>query len=601
MDHCSSAQLRLAALRGAMARHGVDACLLPSADPHVSEYLPEHWQIRRWLTGFTGSVGTVLVTASEAHLWVDSRYWVQAERELDGSGFELKKIGVATDPGPLAWLGEHLKDGQRLAVDGRTLSMTAHAQLLAGLSGGVVLALDLDLPGEIWEDRPELPRAPVTVWPNEFSGQTRSAKLATLRERMRERQATHHLVSSLDDVAWLLNLRGSDVPFNPVFLAHLLVTATEASLFVDRSRVTDEIVQALAADGIIVLDYDALAQTMESLDAADTLWIDPARSASAFVLKSPAKRIEGINPSTLAKSRKQEVELECWREVMAIDGAALCEFFAWLDEAIAKRHEHALTELTIDEQISAARARSPRFLGPSFATIAGYNANGAMPHYRATPKSYARIEGNGLLLIDSGGQYLGGTTDITRMVAVGTLSDQQLRDCSLVLKAMIALSQLQFPEGIAAPLIDAIARAKLWEHGLDYGHGTGHGVGFGLNVHEGPQVLSYRAPVNPSMAMMPGMVTSNEPGLYRPGQWGVRIENLVCSQPGEQSGFGKFLTFETLTMCPIDLRCIDVSLLDAGEQAWLNNYHANVRRILAPRLSGRSLQWLLDRTEPLPL
>ncbi|MCD8517593.1 MAG: aminopeptidase P family protein [Burkholderiaceae bacterium] len=584
-----------------MQRHGVDACLMPSADPHLSEYLPEHWQIRRWLTGFTGSVGTVVVTQVDAHLWVDSRYWVQAERELAGSGFELRRIGVATDPGPLMWVSEFLQNGQCLAVDGRTLSLSAHAQLISRLADRVSVRLDLDLPGEIWDGRPNLPAQPIKRWPDELAGRSRADKLAMLREQMIGKGATHHLVSSLDDIAWLLNLRGSDVPFNPVFLAHLLVSADEAMLFVDQSRLDAELIDSLRIDGVSVAPYDSLPHGLRILSQTDTLWVDPTRVASAYALTSAAKRIESINFSTLAKACKDSVELDHWREVMAVDGAALCEFFAWLDDAIAKRHEQPLTELMIDEQVCAARAKSDKFLGPSFATIAAFNANGAMPHYRATETAYAQIEGNGLLLIDSGGQYLGGTTDITRMVPVGDLTAQQICDCTLVLKAMIALSQLQFPKGIAAPLIDAVARANLWQHGLDYGHGTGHGVGYGLNVHEGPQVLSYRAPIHPNMALQPGMVTSNEPGLYRPGKWGVRIENLVCAQPGDANEFGEFLRFETLTLCPIDLRCIDLHALTTNERQWVNDYHSHVRQRLAPRLEERGLQWLVERTERLPL
>lgn len=601
MGHTSQAQRRLAALRGAMQRHGIDACLMPSADPHLSEYLPAHWQIRRWLTGFTGSVGTVVVTLDQAHLWVDSRYWVQADRELAASGFELKRMGVATDPGPLAWLGEFLSAKQRLAVDARALSVQAQAQLSASLSPGVTVVLDLDLPGEVWDDRPELPSEPVMVWPDELAGQSRADKLSMLRQQMHERGATHHLISTLDDIAWVLNLRGRDVPFNPVFLAHLLLDTHQATLFVDYARIDHAILESLRGDGVGVVDYALLADAMSDLSDADRLWVDPARVASAYVLSCPAKRIEAINPSTLAKACKNDVELSHWREVMAIDGAALCRFFAWLDDAIDHRYEKPLTELMIDDQVCAARAESAKFIGPSFATIAAYNANGAMPHYRATPDAHARIEGDGLLLIDSGGQYFGGTTDITRMVPVGKLSGQQLKDCTLVLKAMIALSKLQFPRAIAAPLIDAVARAQLWQEGLDYGHGTGHGVGYGLNVHEGPQVLSYRAPINPNMALMPGMVTSNEPGLYRPGQWGVRIENLVCARPSDDNMFGQFLAFETLTLCPIDLRCVQASLLSVDERSWVNTYHQHVRDCLAPRLDGRGLQWLLDRTEPLPL
>jgi Xaa-Pro aminopeptidase len=600
MGH-SESLIRLAALRGAMQRHGVQACLIPSADPHLSEYLPAHWQIRQWLTGFTGSVGTVVVTAEHAALWVDSRYWVQAERELAGSGFVVERIAVATDAGPLVWLANYLRAGECLAVDGRTLSVQAHQALATTLSAGVQVNLDLDLPGEVWCDRAGLPQARVTLWPDSLAGQTRAEKLSTLRGCMVECGATHHLISSLDDIAWVLNLRGSDVPFNPVFLSHLLVTSSSATLFVNPVKLDSSTVAALTDAGVLVEDYEQLRPTLLELSASDVLWVDPARTASAFVLRCPAKRVERINASTLAKSRKNGVELTHWREVMAADGAALCEFFAWLEHAIDNRHQQPLTEWMLDEAVNAARAQSADFIGPSFATIAAFNANGAMPHYRATQTQHARIEGDGLLLIDSGGQYWGGTTDITRMVPVGALSDAQRADCTLVLQAMIAMSVLQFPEGIAAPLIDAVARAPLWCQGLDYGHGTGHGVGYGLNVHEGPQVLSYKAVPNANMSLWPGMVTSNEPGLYRPGQWGVRIENLVCAELSVVNEFGRFLGFETLTLCPIDLRCIKADALDLTQRQWLNAYHERVRAALLSRVNGPALKWLLDRTEPLPL
>ena len=593
---------RLLALRQAMQRNGVDACLIPSSDPHVSEYLPAYWQIRRWLTGFTGSVGTVVVTADRADVWVDSRYWVQAEHELVGSGFSLQRIASVMDAGHIQWLGRQLKDGQVLAVDGRALSLQAREALGKSLSPGVRFELSIDLPGLIWRDRPALPDAPVEIWSQSYAGASTSERLAQLRARMQERSISHHLVSSLDDIAWLLNLRGHDVPFNPVFLGHLLIEAGgSATLFAEKSKFSPDIALDLANDAIELREYDQAAEALKSLSRGDRLWVDPAKTTCALVDGTGASLYFDVNPSTLAKAQKSAVELAHWREVMAVDGAALCEFFAWLDQAIECRDEVLLTELTIDQKINEARAAQVGFKGPSFATIAAFNANGAMPHYRATAKSHARIEGHGILLIDSGGQYLGGTTDITRMVPVGRVSVEQARDCALVLKAMIAMSKAVFPQGIMAPLIDAIARQVLWLHRLDYGHGTGHGVGYGLNVHEGPQVLSYKAMPNPNMAMQVGMVTSNEPGLYRPGQWGVRIENLVCAEPAGDQGFGMFLKFETLTLCPIDLRCVDLSLLNADEKSWLNSYHDDVRRRLSPKLSGAGLVWLLERTEPVPL
>jgi Xaa-Pro aminopeptidase len=600
-----STALRLEALRRAMRQHGVAACLIPSADPHLSEYLPAYWKIRQWLTGFTGSVGTVTVTQGQANLWVDSRYWVQAQRELEGSGFELQRLSSVADPGYVSWLAQNLGPGSVLAVDGRALSLQSRDALEQALtkspSPAGVLRLDLDLPGEVWTDRPALPVNPVSDLPLEFAGQSRAQKLARVRADMVEKGASHHFISTVDDIAWLLNLRGSDVEFNPVFLAHLLLTPETAQLFVAPGKLDASVLVALARDGVKVQDYPLAAPQLSALLETDRLLLDPSRVTSALVAQCKAQQIRAINPSTLLKSCKIAAEMVNWRQTMVADGVALCEFFSGLEKAIEQREERVLTELMIDEQITAARARRPGFVSRSFSTIAAFNANGAMPHYRATEQSHSRIEGDGLLLIDSGGQYLGGTTDITRMVAVGALSDEQRADCTAVLQAMIAMSRLRFPEGTLAPLLDVVARAPLWQHGLDYGHGTGHGVGYFLNVHEGPQVLSYRAPINPHMAMRAGMVTSNEPGVYRAGQWGVRIENLThCREVGD-SGFGVFLEFETLTLCPIDTRCFLVERLRTEEREWLNDYHQRVRDQLSGGLSGDALHWLLVRTEPLPL
>lgn len=592
---------RIEALRAAMRGHGVDACLIPSADPHLSEYLPAYWKIRQWLTGFTGSVGTVIVTHDTAGLWVDSRYWVQAEHELAGSGVDLQRIGSALDPGHVQWLGSHLGAGAVLAVDGRALSLVAHDALAQAIGPGVSLRLDLDLPGTVWSDRPCLPSAPVHELSLPVAGAARSEKLGWVRARMHEHGASHHFISTVDDLAWLLNLRGSDVEYNPVFLAHLLLDPQGGALFVGAGKLDQPALEALQADGIAVHPYEDAPLHLAALASTDALLIDPQRVTCALLASCRARLVRSINPSTLLKACKTEAEMANWRRVMVADGVALCEFFCWLEQALAARDSSELTELMVDEQITAARARREEFVSRSFSTIAAFNANGAMPHYRATPAAHARIVGDGLLLIDSGGQYQGGTTDITRMVPVGEVNEQQRADCTAVLQAMIALSRLRFPEGTLAPLLDAVARAPLWQQGLDYGHGTGHGVGYYLNVHEGPQVLSYRAPINPHMAMRSGMVTSNEPGVYRPGQWGVRIENLVHCQPCGDVGFGPFLAFETLTLCPIDTRCLAIDQLKPAEREWLNGYHLMVRDRLAPHLQGEPLRWLLSRTESLPL
>lgn len=591
---------RIAKTQDALARHGLAALLVPSSDPHLSEYLPEHWQGRQWLSGFTGSMGTLVVARNKAALFADSRYWVQAEAELAGSGIELVKIPTGTATHHVDWLAREAKAGETVAVDGAVLGLAAAQQLRTVLEkAGVALRTDIDLLAEVWPDRPALPAAPVYEHRAPHAPLARSAKLVRLREAMAHHGATHHLISTVDDIAWALNLRGSDVTYNPVFLAHLLVTLGGATLFVGDGKIDAELKASLAADGVALAPYGEASAALAALPADAKLLLDPKRVTLGLreCIKGPV--VEAINPSTLAKSRKSEAEAEHIREAMRQDGAAMCEFYAWFEQALGRER---ITELTIDEKLSAARAKRPGFVGLSFSTIAGFNANGAMPHYRATPESHAVIEGDGLLLIDSGGQYLGGTTDITRVWPIGTITDAHRRDYTLVLKGTMALSRTKFPRGTLSPMLDAIARAPLWEQGLEYGHGTGHGVGYFLNVHEGPQSISKALP-DAHMAMEPGMITSIEPGLYRPGQWGIRIENLVLNvSAGPLQGggeFGEFLAFETLTLCPIDTRCIDRSLLRADEIAWLNGYHATVRERLKPLVDGAAREWLLARTEPI--
>ncbi len=590
----------IAALRSAMQAAGVQACLIPSTDPHLSEYLPDYWQLRPWLTGFTGSVGTVVVTETFAGLWVDSRYWVQAESELAGSPVTLMKIGVATDPAHTQWLAEHLPAGAVVAVDGRALGLVAREALLAAFAPRQIkLVIDQDLPGQCWSTRPALPSAPVRDLSIDIAGQSRAEKFACVRAVMQEKGAQWHLVSTLDDIAWLLNLRGSDVSFNPVFLAHVLVGLEGVTLYVLPGKVDCTLARTLAADGVEVRPYDSAGSELAKLPPTDTVLFDPARTTCALIDRVVANTVRAINPSTFFKSQKTEFELGHVRRVMEQDGAALCAFFAWLEQAIDRAEDTELNELMVDERLTDLRAQQQGFISRSFGTIAAFNSNGAMPHYRATAQSYARIQGNGLLLIDSGGQYLGGTTDITRVVPIGLVSPEQKADYTAVLRAMIALSRLRFPRGVASPMLDAVARAPLWERLVEYGHGTGHGVGYYLNVHEGPQVISYRAVPGPHTAMHPGMITSNEPGLYRPGRWGIRIENLVCNQVAGASEFGEFLQFETLTLCPIDTRCIDLVQMRPDELAWLDAYHAEVRTRLTPKVTGAALEWLLQRTQPL--
>ena len=591
---------RLAQLRAAMAHHQVDAFIVPSADPHLSEYLPGRWKGREWLSGFTGSVGTFIATADFAGVWTDGRYYTQAEHELAGTGIQLMKIPSGASLLHIDWLAENLDAGQTVAVDARVLGL-AVARLLgdALTARGIKLRTDLDLLDDIWADRPGLPPEPVFEHEAPYAVQVRADKLHATRNAMAKLGAQVHFISTLDDIAYLFNLRGADVSYNPVFLAHALVESGRATLFVADGKVPPELRERLGRDGVQVAPYADAAAALAAIREDATLLVDPRRITAGMRAAVPqgVRVVEAINPTTFAKSRKLAQEADHVRETMEHDGAALCEFFAWLEQAFEEGT--ALTEITIDEQITAARARRPGFVSPSFGTIAGFNANGAIMHYRATPESHAAIEGDGLLLIDSGGQYLGGTTDITRVVPVGTVSAAQKRDFTLVLKGMINLSVARFPRGTKGPMLDALARAPIWAAGIDYGHGTGHGVGYFLNVHEGPQVISPTALPEPHTAIEPGMITSNEPGIYRPGHWGIRIENLVLAEVVANGEFGEFLGFETLTLCPIDTRCLDMGLLRTDEVAWLNDYHRTVRTRLLPHVTGAARDWLELRTVPL--
>lgn len=597
---------RIERVRQALAAHGAQALLVPSADPHLSEYLPGRWQAREWLSGFTGSMGTLVVTPTAAALFADSRYWQQAEDQLLGSGIDLVKIPTGAATHHIQWLAEHTPRGGVVRVDGDVLGLAA-AQLLRGAldAAGITLKTEVDLFDDAWPDRPALPLAGVYAHVAPQAPEPRTARLARVREAMAGHGATHHFVSTVDDIAWITNLRGADVDYNPVFLAHLLIDATRATLFVGAGKVPAALAAELAADGLALADYAQAAPALAALASGSTLLVDPRRITLGLRQQVPAgvAVVEAVNPSTLFKSRKSAAEAQFVRQAMVQDGVAMCRFYAWFEDALARGER--ISELTIDERLSAERAKMPGFVGLSFPTIAGFNANGALPHYRATPEAYSWIEGDGLLLIDSGGQYLGGTTDITRVWPIGTITNAHRRDCTRVLQGMTNLARARFPRGTLSPFLDTLARAPLWADGIDFGHGTGHGVGYFLNVHEGPQTIS-RAQPEPHMAMEPGMITSDEPGVYRPGQWGVRIENLLLNVPAataENGLFGEMLEFETLTLCPIDARCIDASLLRPDEIAWLNHYHATVRERLAPQLDAASdsaaLAWLHQRTEVL--
>ncbi|WP_201536032.1 aminopeptidase P family protein [Psychrobacter immobilis] len=595
---------RIDTLRQTLAAQDLTAIIVPSADPHLSEYLPEYWQARLWLSGFTGSVGTLVVTADFAGLWTDSRYWVHAADQLAGTGISLEKLAPG-QPNHIDWLAEHLQEGDSVAVDGNVLSIAEQDRLLNAFDAhDITLITERDVLTEVWTDRPQLPAAKLYPHDEQFLAQSATSKLAAVRAGMAEAGATHHLLSSLDDIAWLTNLRGADVDYNPVFLAHMLISKDSAILFVDNNKVSAELVIGLEDSGITLAAYEAVQDALGTLTPDDLLLLDPSKVAVGTLSKmaDDVGFIEQMAPSTLLKSVKSDADIDHVREAMRQDGAALCEFFTTFEQRLDNGER--LSELDVDSMLIEVRSQQPHYVSPSFPTIAGFNENGALPHYRATPEKFSYLDVSagegGLLLIDSGAQYQNGTTDITRVVGIGQVNAEHKRDFTTVLKAHIALAKAHFPDGIASPLIDAICRAPLWQAQMDYGHGTGHGVGYFLNVHEGPQVIAYSASTPKERAMKEGMISSNEPGLYREGKWGIRIENLMVNkrvaQPVETE-FGDFLNFETVTYCPIDTRLIEPSLLNQVEIDWLNGYHSQVFAELKDRVDGAALEWLTERTQ----
>lgn len=591
---------RINMLREHMKQRGIAACIVPTADPHLSEYLPAHWKAREWLSGFTGSVGMLVVTADFAGLWTDSRYFSQAERQLAGSGIELVRLVIPDPMEYLDWLAGHLKKGEHVACAPDMLSLAERRLLHTRFTEIGASLSDEDLPSGIWRDRLVLPHAKIFEHPLEYAVRTRTEKLHAVRDAMRQAGATHHLVSALDEIAWVLNLRGNDVEYNPVFLSHLLIDPHGATLFVEARKIPEPLQADLERDGVQFADYAGIGAALDKLPKDAKLLLDPAHIAAktAGAIPNNIELVEMPDPIASAKAVKNAAELVHVREAMRHDGAALVRAAYWLEQTLSAGQP--LTELDVDVKLRELRSQQPGFVSESFATIAGYEANAALPHYRAMPEAHAELQPRGMLLIDSGAQYLGGTTDITRVWVMGETTAEQRRDVTLVLKGVIALSRAKFPRGVSGQQIDALARAPIWAAGIDYGHGTGHGVGYCLNVHEGPQSIRPPRSAAHLEPLKAGMITSIEPGIYKPGRHGVRIENLAVTLPAETSEFGEFLQFETLTLCPIDTRLLDSSLLDASEKDWLDTYHAMVRDRIAPLLKDSGeLAWLKTRCEPL--
>jgi Xaa-Pro aminopeptidase len=578
-----------------MRNAGISACIIPGTDPHASEYIAEYWKERVWISGFNGSAGTAVVGLDKAGLWTDSRYFLQAADQLAGTGIELMKQGLPETPEIIPWLVSELKAGERVGVNAQMFSVNSYAAMKAELQASDIELVSIDLPGQVWTDRPSLPLNPFFVFDTKYSGKSASEKLVELRAEMKKARANVFVMSALDDIAWLFNIRGNDVDYNPVTIAYALVEEDQATLFIASEKVTTETKQYLDKEGVAVAGYLEMYTALKSIDLSKAVLIDGAKlNQSLFeAIPSGCAIRNTMSPVFKLKSIKNEVEMAGIRRAMVKDGVALTKFFKWLDENVASGQ---LTELSVDDKLYSFRSQQENFVGESFGTIAGYGAHGAIVHYSATKESAATLKPEGIFLLDSGGQYLDGTTDITRTVALGTVTPQQKTDFTLVLKGHIALSQAVFPTGTRGSQLDILARKAMWSLGLNYGHGTGHGVGHFLNVHEGPQNI--RMDENP-VTLQPGMFMSNEPGMYRTGEYGIRTENLVHVVPAMKTDFGQFLKFETITLFPIDSTLIDVEMLDTSETQWLNAYHQTVFDALSPQLDAVERAWLETKCAPI--
>ncbi|WP_177762354.1 aminopeptidase P family protein [Flavobacterium sp. I3-2] len=584
---------KLAAIRQLMTKNNIDAYIIPSSDPHISEYLPEHYRCISWTSGFTGSAGTLVITQDFAGLWTDSRYFVQANQQLAGSGFELVKLKVQHAAEYVSWLAEEFTAESTIAFDGNLASLLVANTVKQTLEPlGLKVNGHVDLLGSIWENRPSLPTNPAYLLPIEITGKSTADKLAEVRAELKKAHVASHLISSLDDIAWLFNIRGTDVNCNPVVLSFAYVTQTAAFLFIADGKLNEESITTLKTAGVEVKSYNKVYQLIENLEV-NSILLDPKRTCFAVYDSIPnnIKITEALNPSNLLKAVKNEVELAHTREAMINDGVALTKFFKWLEENVATG---TLSEISIAEKLQGFREEQPGFKDISFDTIAGYKDHGALPHYKAEPEFEYQLEPKGLLLVDSGGQYLTGTTDITRVVSLGEMTAEEKEDYTLVLKGTIDGSRAVFTTGTRGYQIDAITRQPLLATKRNYGHGTGHGVGFFLNVHEGPHVFNGTATDIPILV---GMITSIEPGLYREGKHGIRIENLVAAKNLESNQFGDFMDFETLTVCYIDTDLVEKSILHTEHIDWLNNYNEWVFEKLAPRLNEDEKIWLRKKTK----
>lgn len=581
---------RIAALRAHIAQEQIQAFIIPSTDPHLSEYVAPHWQSREWISGFTGSAGTVVVTAKDAGLWTDSRYFLQAARQLEGTCITLYKEMLPETPNIPEFLSAHLQEGDCVGIDGKMFSAEEVEHLQKELKkSGICIKSIADPMQLLWTDRPAMPLAPAFVYDTKYAGMSFTEKLPAVRQAMEATGADSLLLSALDEIAWLLNIRGNDVHCNPVVVSYLLIEKDKVNYFVQPQKVTPELAEYFNVNGISVHPYEEIGDYLNSFNAHSIL-MNPAKTNYAIysAIRPGCLIINGASPVALLKAIRNKQEIAGIHAAMQRDGVALVKFLKWLDEAVPAGKE---TEISVDKKLHTFRAAQPLYMGESFDTIAGYKEHGAIVHYEATPETDVTLKPEGFLLLDSGAQYLDGTTDITRTIALGPLTEEEKTDYTLILKGHIALAMAVFPEGTRGAQLDVLARMPIWKERMNYLHGTGHGVGHFLNVHEGPQ--SIRMNENP-VALQPGMVTSNEPGVYKAGSHGIRTENLVLTVPAGEGMFGKYLKFETLTLCPICRKGIIKELLTAEEIGWLNDYHRTVYEKLSPDLNNDEREWLKE-------
>lgn len=586
---------RIAALREAMKQHKIDAYIIPTSDPHMSEYPADCWKYREWISGFTGSAGTVIITADKAGLWTDSRYFLQASTQLEGTGIELFKMMLPETPTIPEFLTHELKEGQTVGLNGETYSLADARSLEKALAEKEIkLNTNASLIDPIWKERPAIPEAPMFEMPVELSGKSTEDKLIDINKMLHKAGADCTILSALDEVAWTFNIRGTDVAYNPVVISYAFVSEKESVLFVNPKKIPAEIAEHLKKEGVTLADYGMLATFLSRLPERTRVFIDSKRTNVAIYNALPKSSIliEGISPTNHLKSIKNEAEIKGFRNAVLKDGIAMTKFYFWLEKMLKAGEK--VTELSAAAKLTALRSEQPQYVMDSFASISSYGPHGAVVHYSPTPETDTELKTDSLYLLDSGAQYLDGTTDITRTIALcDEPSEQMKKDFTRALKGTIGIAKCKFPAGIRGCLIDAFARKALWDAGINYLHGTCHGIGHCLNVHEGPQ--SIRMEENP-VILEPGMVMSDEPAMYRPGEYGIRTENMILIREDSETEFGKFLGFETLTLCYIDTKLVIPSMLSVREHAWLNKYHQMVYDLVSPHLNEEEKAWLKEKT-----